>query len=423
LQSESGRQMQARRDKRDAELDVVVYGATSYVGRLVCEHLTAHYGRSGGLRWAVAGRSRDRLEALRESLGDHSGAIPVIVADAAEDGALAAMCERTRVVLSTVGPYALYGEPLVRACVDGGVDYCDLTGEVQWIRRMISRYTEPAASSGARLVHCCGFDSIPSDLGVWFLQQQLHARSGEYADRVRMRVERARGGVSGGTVASLLNVAEEAASDPTLRRELEDPYSLCPADSAPRVAQPALRSARFDPDFGAWTAPFFMAAINTRVVLRSNALAGYPYGTGFQYDEAMLTGQGAAGHVAALGIAAATGGFVLGATVGPTRALLKRLLPKPGHGPSQSARERGHYAIRFLGLTASGGTMMARVTGDRDPGYGSTARMFAEAGVCLAHDLARDDGPGGFWTPATLFGDRLVDRLRRRAGMTFDVVG
>jgi short subunit dehydrogenase-like uncharacterized protein len=405
----------------DAELDVVVFGATSFVGKLVCEYLTVRAGSGdGALRWAMAGRSREKLEALRRSLPPSVSELTALVADAADEASLAAMCARTRVVLSTVGPYALYGEPLVRVCAETGTDYCDLTGEVQWISRMLARYERRAQDSGARIVHCCGFDSIPSDLGVWFLQQSAQAQFGEAATRVKMRVERARGGVSGGTIASMLNLMEEAAGDRRLRLELDDPYSLCPPDDARRVAQRSRKTAAYDPDFEAWAAPFVMAAINTRVVLRSNALAGYPYGDAFQYDEALLTGSGIKGRAAAVAVAAGSAGFMLGAALAPTRWAMKRVLPKPGQGPGAVARERGGYDLRFLGFTPGGSRLRTRVTGDRDPGYGSTAKMFAEAGACLARDI-QSDKPGGFWTPATIFGDRLIARLRNHAGMTFDM--
>ena len=258
------------------------------------------------------------------------------------------MCARARVVVSTVGPYALYGEPLVKLCAQTGTDYCDLTGEVQWIRRMIERYEPAARASGARIVHCCGFDSIPSDLGVWFLQQEAARRFAAPCSRIKMRVKAMRGGASGGTVASMLNVVKEAAASPALRKELANPYSLCGPGAGKGVRQPNVNSARWDEDFGAWCAPFVMAAINTRVVHRSNALQAAAYGADFRYDEAMLAGRGARGRLAALGITAGLGAFMLGAALPPARWLLERfVLPAPGEGPSPQAQRAGFYDIRF----------------------------------------------------------------------------
>ncbi len=416
-------------DYDDRDFDLVVYGATGFVGRIICEYLTTLQGSethgpeaaAGGLRWAVAGRSMAKLEALRASLGDRAGTVPVLVADAADQSALAKICGSTRGVIATAGPYAHHGEGVLRACTEAGTDYCDLAGELQWIRRML-HYDGPARASGARILHCCGFDSLPSDLGVYHLQQEILARFGEPATSVKMRVSAMRGGVSGGTVASIMNVFEEAATNRALRRELEDPYSLCPDDGGPRNPQPGLAGWHFDADLGAWSAPFLMAAINTRVVLRSHALAGYPYGNDFRYDEAMLTGPGFGGHAGAAGTVAATGALFAMAALPPTRWLLRRFLPKPGEGPARTVRDKGFWRLEFVGKTASGDRLHTRVTGDSDPGYGSTAKMLAQAAICLVKDLPRSEQAGGSWTPAALFGDLLFDRLRRDAGMTFEVV-
>ena len=403
--------------------DVVVYGATSFVGQILVRYLSEAYGVDGELKWAAAGRSQRKLESVREGLGERAAKLPLIVADAADEQALEQMCAQTRVVISTVGPYALYGEPLVRVCARGGTDYCDLTGEVQWIRRMITRYEADARNSGARLVHCCGFDSIPSDMGVHFLQQQMQARHGAPASRVKMRVRAMRGGMSGGTVASLMNVMREASADKDLRRELADPYSLCPPDHDFSVKQPSVQSSQYDSDFGAWLAPFVMAPINTRVVLRSHALAGAPWGADFRYDEAMLTGRGVKGRLAAFSVSASSTLFMLAAALRPTRWVLERfVVPKPGEGPSPQAQEQGFYDLRLLGKTADGKTLRAKVTGDRDPGYGSTAKMLGQAGACLAQDLGKKDLAGGFWTPSTALGDALRERLTGHAGLTFEIL-
>jgi short subunit dehydrogenase-like uncharacterized protein len=403
--------------------DVTVFGATSFVGQILARYLAEEFGTHGRLKWAIAGRSEEKLRSLRSSLGMKAGKLPLVIADAADSSALHRMCTGTRVVISTVGPYALYGEPLVRACVETGTDYCDLTGEVQWIRRMIDAYEKAAGKSGARIVHCCGFDSIPSDLGVHFLQSAALERFGEPCREVKMRVKAVRGGFSGGTVASLLNVLKEASSNPSLRKELADPYSLCPEGQSRQPRQPEVRSAQYDADFGAWVAPFIMSAINTRVVHRSNALAKRVYGAGFRYDEAMLTGGGLKGRLTATALTAGIAGMMVAGAVPPARWALQRfVLPAPGEGPSAEAQRSGFFDLRFFGRTTDGQVLRAKVTGDRDPGYGSTAKMLGQAGACFALDYADAGRPGGFWTPATMFGDRLIRRLAAHAGLSFELL-
>ena len=403
-------------------LDVVAFGATSFVGRILCHCLLDAFGTGGDLKWGAAGRSKSRLEELRESLGTRAASLPLLVADAGDRASLRKLCAAARVVVSTVGPYALHGEPLVMACAESGTDYCDLTGEVQWIRRMVQRHETAARRSGARIVHCCGFDSIPSDLGVHFLQREAKSRLGAPCPRVKMRVKAMRGGLSGGTVASLLNVVKEAAANPALRKELADPYSLCPDDGARKPRQPDVRAPQFDADFHAWIAPFVMSAVNTRIVHRTNALSGYPYGADFLYDEAMLTGRGLKGSLAAGALVAGLAGFMAAGAVGPVRAALERfVLPGPGQGPSAETQRSGFFDLRFSGTTADGRQIRSRVTGDRDPGYGSTGKMLGQAAACLALDIDKAAAPGGFWTPASLFGDRLVQRLTQHAGIAFEV--
>lgn len=407
-------------------LDLVVFGATSFVGRLLCEELARLQEAGGGLRWGLAGRSRERLDAVRDALP--GGSRSCFLADAADPSALAALCREARVVVSTVGPYALYGEPLVASCAASGTDYADLTGEVQWIRRMIDRHEAAARASGARLVHCCGFDSIPSDLGVLFLQRESLRRLGAPCARISMRVRALRGGVSGGTVASLLNVVREAARDPALRRILVDPYSLSPPEApdvaeARRPRQPRTRGARFDPEAGCWTAPFVMSAINVPVVLRSHVLLGHPWGGCFTYDEAVSTGRGLPGRLRATSLATGLAAFTAAGAFAPTRALLERLvLPAPGEGPDAESRRRGFFDLRFMGTTADGQHLAAKVTGDRDPGYGSTARMLAQAATCLADPVEESARRGGSWTPASLLGERLIERLEAHAGLKFELL-
>ncbi len=396
-------------------LDVVVFGATSFVGKLVCRYLAEEFGAGGTLRWAAAGRSVSRLDALRTSLGKGAAELPLLTADASDEPSLRAMCAMTSVVVSTVGPYALYGEPLIRACAATGTDYCDLTAEVPWIRRMISLYDGQAQASGARIVHCCGFDSIPSDMGVHFLQQEARRQFGQPCSHVKMRVKAIRGGVSGGTIASMMNMAKEAAANPALRKELANPYALCPPD-APNVRQASLSRPQYDPDFRTWLAPFVMASINTKIVHRSNALSHYGYGRDFRYDEAVLAGAAAKAYA----IAATLGAFVTASVVPPARWALQRfVLPAPGEGPSEESQKRGFYDLRFLGKTPDGKTISAKVTGDADPGYGSTSKMLGQAAACLA-GIRKAEKPGGFWTPATIFGDRLIEALKAHAGVAFE---
>ncbi|MCH8498710.1 MAG: saccharopine dehydrogenase NADP-binding domain-containing protein [Marinobacter sp.] len=402
--------------------DLVVFGATSFVGQILTQYLLKTYGVGGKVKWAAAGRSKDKLESLKASLGKAAKDLPLEVADAGDEGALRDLCKQTRVVVSTVGPYALYGEPLVKVCCEEGTDYCDLTGEVQWIRKMIQRYEAQAKASGARIVHCCGFDSIPSDLGVYFLQQQARQSFGAPCSEVSMRVKTIRGTFSGGTVASMMNVAKEAAADPALRKELANPFSISPAGHKSTKRQPAVRAAKYDADFGVWLAPFVMAAINERIVHRSNGMMKAAYGPEFTYNEGMMVGKGLRGRLTAFGMTAAMGAFLAGSAIKPTRWILEKFVPKPGEGPSPKAQEEGFYDLRFVGRTEHGEEIRTKVTGDRDPGYGSTAKMLGEAAVCLAFDMAKDDKAGGFWTPASLFGDVLIGRLKEKAGLTFELV-
>jgi short subunit dehydrogenase-like uncharacterized protein len=405
--------------KADRRLDLIVFGATSFVGQLLCRRLVERQGVDGPLKWAIAGRNAAKLDQVATDTGAD---VERIVADASDAGALATMAADTRVVASTVGPYALYGSTLVAAVAAAGTDYCDLTGETQWMRRMIDAHAATAEASGARIVHTCGFDSIPSDLGVWHLQQQALDRFDAPCEHVSMRVATMRGGASGGTIASMMNLMEEVSADPAMRKLLADPFALAPPDQRTGPRQPDVNRPMRDDASGQWVAPFVMAAVNTRVVHRSHALLGRPWGPAFTYDEAMLMGTGPLGAAKA---GALSGGLAAGmglAALGPTRRALQRfVLPKPGEGPSPEAQEKGSFDLRFFGTTADGRTIRTRVTGDRDPGYSGTARMLAEAATALV-ELDADEVGGGFWTPATAFGDRLVERLEDHAGIRFDVL-
>jgi short subunit dehydrogenase-like uncharacterized protein len=400
----------------DREYDLVVFGATSFVGQIMCRRLV---GRAPSeLRWAIAGRSASKLAEVASATGAD---VPRIVADAADPAAMQSLAESTRVVASTVGPYAKYGSPLVAAVAAAGTDYCDLTGEPQWMRAMIDAHHDTAIASGARVVHACGFDSIPSDLGVWFTQREAQARFGEPCVRIGLRLKAGKGGFSGGTVASLLNVVDEAKRDPQLRRMLADPYLLAPADMRSGPRQPNVTTPERDDLSGQWVAPFVMATTNSRVVLRSHALLGRPWGEGFLYDEAMLAGTGAKGIAMSGIVTGAMGGFMAATALPPTRWLVDKLLPEPGQGPSPEAQERGFFDVRLYGETAGGARITTKVTGDRDPGYGSTAKMMSEAALAFS-DVDHGRVGGGFWTPSTMFGELLIDRLVAHAGLTFDVI-
>lgn len=400
------------------QFDIVVFGATSFVGQILCEYLWQRHGLSGEVKWALAGRSKSKLQQIRAALGADAEGLSLLIADADDEAALRSLCDQTKVVISTVGPYSLYGSTLVKMCAETGTDYCDLTGEVQWMARMIAKYEATAQKTGARIVHCCGFDSVPSDLGVQFLQKHAQQRFGQTCNNVRLRIKSMRGTLSGGTVASMLSKVDECLADPSVAKVMEDPFALCPTAG---VYQPDVKTAQYDAEAKSWVAPFIMAIINTRVVHRSNYLVGGLYGSDFRYDETMMTGSGISGSVKA--VATATGLSLLDAALAwtPTRWLFERLGPKPGDGPSSEAQRAGFYDFIFFGRTADGQRVDVRVTGDRDPGYGSTSKMLGEAGACLALDLPKADHPGGFWTPATLMGGKLRSRLIEHAGLTFEV--
>ena len=398
----------------DTKFDIIVYGATSFVGQIITRYMHQQFA-DGSISWAIAGRSLSKLQGVRDAIG--LSGVELIVADAEDEAALKQMCARTKVVMSTVGPYALYGDLLVEVCAKSGTHYCDLTGEPQWIRKMQSRHEAEAIQSGARIVHCCGFDSIPSDLGVHFLQRRSQEQFGQPCEGIAMRVVSMKGGASGGTIASMINMVKEAVGDADLRRELKDPYSLCPPGHGFSAAQRDVKI-EYDAASGGWIAPFIMAGINTRVVHRSNALSDKSYGADFRYEEAVVSRGAGMARAATWGVNA----LMLGLAVPPVRWLLETMvLPKPGEGPSEKAQREGGFALVFHGSTARGDTMRCRVTGDRDPGYGSTAKMLSQAAACLARDVP-DTVPGGFWTPATILGDRLVDRLQAHAGLTFELL-
>ena len=403
----------------DKPFDVIVFGATGFTGRLVAEYLHTTYGIGRSVAWAMAGRSLAKLGQVRDQIGA-AKSLPLIAADASDAAALRGLVQQTKVVITTVGPYQLYGEPIITACAQAGTDYVDLCGEPLWMAQMIPLLEAPARASGARIVFSCGFDSIPFDLGVLFLQDEAKRRFGTYLTQVRGRVRTLKGTFSGGTMASALATFERIGRAPELAATMNNPFALTPGFSGP--PQPDSEAAAYDEQAKSWTVPFVMAAINTKNVHRTNALRGHPWGQDFTYDERMMTGDGAKGEHRARRLARAM--RVQNALLGfaPTRALLRRFaLPKPGEGPDARARETGRYDVLFIGTTADGQTLRASVKGDRDPGYGSTSKLIAEAALCLAQDVDRKKTGGGVWTPGAAMGLPLAQRLQAKAGLVFAI--
>ena len=401
--------------------DVIVFGATGFTGRLVAEYLNTLYGVGGELAWAMAGRNLDRLAEVRRLIGADE-ALPLIAADASDADALASLVRRSKAIITTVGPYQRHGRVLVTACAQAGTDYVDLCGEPAWMAQMIPALDAPARASGARIVFSCGFDSIPFDLGVVFLQDEARRRFGTPLTRVHGRVRRMKGGPSGGTIASLLATIEQMSRDPAVARTMADPFALTPGFRGP--AQPEGESVAYDDLAEEWTGPFIMAPVNTKNLHRTNALLGHPWGRDFVYDERMLTGDGAKGERRARTLARTTRIQNRLLAFAPTRALLRRFaLPKPGEGPSAEERESGSYDLLFIGQSAAGQTLRASVRGDRDPGYGSTSKLISESALCLIKDVGRTATGGGVWTPGAAMGLELVSRLQARTGLTFAIEG
>ena len=378
------------------EFDVVVYGATGFTGRLVAEYLVTN---ARGARWAMAGRSAAKLAEVRDAIGAPTDT-PLIVADADDAASLAAMVARTKVVLTTVGPYQLYGNALVAACAAAGTDYVDLCGEPAWMRHMIDAHHEIAKTSGARIVFSCGFDSIPFDLGVLFLQDIVERETGFPAPRIKCRVRKMQGSFSGGTAASLKATMAAAAKDLKIVGLLKNPFALTPGFEGP--SQPMGLIPEYDSATGMWAAPFIMAPINTKNVHRTNALLGHPYGTDFRYDEMVYTSIGDAGRAMA-------------EAIGKMNPMADSKGPKPGEGPSKAERDAGHYEIVFIAEGPDKTPRKAVVSGDRDPGYGSTSKMIAQSALLLAETQSA----GGVWTPGAVMGRPLIERLVAHAGVSF----
>lgn len=388
--------------KADRPFDIVVYGATGYTGRLVAEYLAHHYaGRADAPKWAMAGRSEAKLEEVRDLIGAPADT-PLVVADSDDPASMKALAEQTRVVVTTVGPYQLYGEPLLAACVAAGTDYADLCGEPVWMRQMADKYHEAAKASGARIAFSSGFDSIPFDLGVLMLQQEAVKRFGEPAPRIKGRVRAMQGKFSGGTAASLGATLKTLAADPSLIPLMTSPFGLTPGFEGP--PQPATDKPEYDEALGSWCAPFIMATINVKNVHRTNLLLGHPYGAAFTYDEMVLTGPGDQGEQIARYMA-------------ETPMIGRPDDPKPGEGPTKEERDTGFYDVLFVGEWPDGRTLRYGVKGKYDPGYGSTSRMIAETGIALLSCKAE----GAIATPGALLGEDLVKRLRAEAEISFGV--
>ncbi|GEQ98097.1 saccharopine dehydrogenase [Iodidimonas gelatinilytica] len=383
--------------------DLVVYGATGFTGKLVAEYITTTYGAGPHLRWAMAGRNLEKLAKTRDDLGLPED-FPLIVADGAQPETLVELVSQTRLVLTTVGPYQLYGSALVKACADAGTDYVDLCGEPAWMRQMIDAHAETAQKNGARIVFSCGFDSVPFDLGVLFLQKEARKTLGGPVKTVKGRVRKMKGGFSGGTAASLKATLASAAQDPDILNLLRNPFALTPGFEGAR--QPSGAKPYYDEDCGSWAAPFIMAAINTRNIHRSHALLEHPWGEDFTYEEMLLTGPGEQGEAVAKAVA-------------EDKSMMKEDGLKPGEGPSREERESGSYDVLFIGKADDGRSVRVSVSGDRDPGYGSTSKMITESALCLLND--RPDLKGGIWTPAAAMGEALIPRLTKNAGLTFTV--
>ena len=397
------------------EFDIIIWGATGFTGRLVAEYIFKNYS-SEKLNWAIAGRDKKKLINVRDEIADEN--IPIIIADSFDEVSLTKMTQKTKVICSTVGPYSKYGSLLVKSCIKTNTHYCDLAGEAQWIRKIVDTYHQEAKNQKTRIVNSCGFDSIPSDIGVYFIHKNLPDVNIKL-DKISMRVSGFKGSLSGGTYASMNNIITEASKDPLIRKILTNPYGLNPEGQRSGPDKRDLNKVKYDEDSKSWIAPFMMAGINTKIVRRSNALSNYSYGKNFTYDESIMTGDGFRGRIRA--IISVLPLIFLSAKPG---SLLKRIFnfftPKPGQGPNENERENGYYSMRFYIRYNDKSRALVRVTGDRDPGYGSTSKMLAESAICLSKDSLKDTY--GVITPSIAMGDQILDRLQAKAGLTFKFI-
>ena len=399
-------------NKRD--FDLIMWGATGFTGNLVCEYINKNY-QEKELKWAIAGRNKKKISKLQKRLKIDESRI--IIADSSDKNSILKMTERANVICTTVGPYAKYGTNLIEACIETGTNYCDITGETQWIRQIIDKYHNHAKAKKLKIINSCGFDSIPSDMGVYFCQNAIYNKTGEYAQKISMRVAGDKGGISGGTYNSLSNVLEEASLDRNVRKTLNNPYGLNPDGLQSGPDKRDLMHVKFDKVSNLWIAPFVMAGINTKIVRRSNALVKFKYGENFQYNESTIAGKGffgmLKGYLSLIPIFLATrkkGSLI--------KKIVDYILPKSGEGPSKKARENGYYNLRFYSYTNKK-TYLGKVIGDMDPGYGSTSKMLAESAICLALDKSSEIY--GVLTPSVALGDTLLERLKTNAGLKFSI--
>ena len=383
----------------DKSLDVVIYGATGFTGKLVVEYMQENYGNDESVSWAIAGRSEEKLKAVSEDLKVGSN-VPHLLVDSNDTDSIESMVKQTKCVLTTVGPYQLYGAKILQQCVIHGVDYVDLCGEPGWMHEMINEYSNQAKETGARIVFSCGFDSIPFDLGVYFLQKEVIAQHGQPAPNVRGRVRAMNGEFSGGTAASLGATMTSLKEKPELFEVLINPFALSDGFTGPEQAQDS--KPVYDEKLETWVAPFFMAPINTKNVHRSNVLMDHLYGEDFCYNEMWIQGPGEEGKAAA----------EFAASMNPLADA-----PAPGEGPSKESRDNGNYDVLFCADLADGSTIQAAVSGDLDPGYGSTSKMIAESAICLVKECP--ELVGGIYTPAPAMGEKLIARLQANAGLDF----
>ena len=398
--------------ENNREYDIIIWGASGFTGRLVAEYLYKNY-NAKDLNWAIAGRDELKLSSIREKFLDNT--IPIVLADSFNENSLNDIVKKTKVVCSTVGPYAKYGSLLVKSCVKNKTHYCDLAGEAQWIRKMIDLYHKEAITNQVKIVNSCGFDSIPSDMGVYFIYKNILKKNLS----IKMRVTGAKGGYSGGTYASMQNIIKEASINKEIRRNLTNPYGLNPIGEQSGMDKSDLRSVIYDSKIKTWISPFLMAGINTKIVRRSNALSNYNYGKEFKYDEAVMTGNGFKGRLK--GIILSIPLIFLSAKPGSLfNKIFNFLSPKPGKGPNKKERESGYFSLRFYVFQEENDFSVYKVTGDKDPGYGSTSKMLAESAVCLAKDELNNNF--GILTPSIAMSDSLLDRLVSKAGLKFSKI-
>lgn len=399
--------------------DIVLWGATSFAGQIVAKYIAKQYGYNQNIKWAIAGRNQKKLTQLKESLPGDKSQLPIELADSNDYSSLEDLVKKTKVIISTVGPFMLYGENLVKACAVNGTDYCDLTGEVPFVKSMQDKYEEDVKKSGARIIHCCGVDSIPSDLGIFYLNQKSLEKFNSPIKSALTAIKKFKGAFSGGTVSSIINMIDARKENPELIKQSSKPYSLCFDQNTNKPRQPDLNTYCYNNNIKKWLTPFLMSTVNSKIVHASNSRLAYPYGKAFEYSEFMIAPKksSAVKVYYGMGLMMLTLGFK------PTRWILEKFfLPKPGEGPSIEQQEQGFFVYNIYGKTYNNDAIVVEVTGDKDPGYGSSAQMLAESAICMALDIDKNKLSGGFWTPASAMGNSLIERLVKYAGLTFNVI-